>query len=351
MYSFKIRVTPLHLPLRHTFSISRGSKNTAENVFVTVESQGISGYGEAAPNYRYEEYPADVLNDLSGLEEGFEAEISIPDHIQSFMQETGFRTRAAEAALEMALIDWLGKMNALPAHQLLKLDSNITPPTSFTIGIDKKEVMQQKIREAKDAPVFKIKLGSSEDREIIKSIRLVTDKMIRVDANEGWKSLDEAKREIEFLATQNVGLVEQPMPAHMHEEMQQLKEFSPLPLFADESYAGNIDLKELARQFHGINIKLMKSGSVLGSLEQMNAMREIGLKIMIGCMIESSLAISAGALLGYEADFVDLDGHLLLQKDVFEGLQMNDSYQILANKKPGLGIHPGANLISKTTSK
>ena len=351
MSVFKAHFIPLDLPLKHTFSISRGSKNVAENVLIRLDSEGISGYGEAAPNYRYGEYRKDVITDFTKKGAEFRAEIRNTDDIEAFTEQAAFRCRSAEAAIEMALIDWLAKAEGLTAAALLNIEQRISPPSSFTIGIDKKEVMQQKIEQAKDAPVFKIKLGTDQDRGMIKSVRELTDTPIRVDVNEGWKSLDQAKREIEFLFSKNVELIEQPMPAGSVEDMEQLKQFSPVPLIADESYSGDSDLTALSDQFHGINIKLMKSGSVLKALKEMKNMKDLGLSVMIGCMIESSLAISAGALPGYEADYVDLDGHLLLHKDVFKGLRMNDRYQILRGEGLGLGVEPDEHIMNQITSK
>ncbi len=198
--------------------------------------------------------------------------------------------------------------------------------------------MQQKVRAASQYPIFKIKLGTTRDREIINAIRQVTDKPLRVDANEGWKTLEQAQREIEFLATQNIELIEQPMPAAEFELMKELKRWSPLPLCADESFMGNEDLEEISEAFHIINIKLMKIGSLSKARKVVQEAHQLGLEVMIGCMIESSLANAAGALISLNAEYADLDGHLLISNDPFQGLLTDRQARIRLSDKEGLGV-------------
>lgn len=245
---------------------------------------------------------------------------------------------SACAAVEMAWLDWWAKSLGQPLWNLWGYDSPKTPVTSFTIGIDTLDKMQQKVKEADHYPVYKVKLGTDKDRDIIHSIREVTDKPLRVDANEGWKSLEQAKREIQFLESQNVELIEQPMPASEFELMKKLKEWSPLPLAADESFTGAESLEEIAKAFNIINIKLMKIGSLHKARLTIRHAKKLGLDIMIGCMIESSLAIAAGALLSLEAKYADLDGHLLISNDICEGLAIDEYARIIISDKSGFGV-------------
>ena len=201
-------------------------------------------------------------------------------------------------------------------------------------------MMQEKVEAADAFPILKVKLGTDSDREIIRAIRQVTDKPIRVDANEGWETLEVAKEQIAFLHEQNIELVEQPMPSSSKKEMAELREWAPLPVFADESFEGDEDLDEMASQFDGINIKLMKIGSLVKARNVIAQARKRDLQIMVGCMIESSLAISAGALIGTWADYVDLDGFLLIKDDPFQGLQLSDEKEVILGDDPGLSVRP-----------
>jgi L-alanine-DL-glutamate epimerase-like enolase superfamily enzyme len=240
----------------------------------------------------------------------------------------------------MAWLDWWGKSQQQPLWKLWNAPSNKTPITSYTIGLDEIDDMQQKVKAAAEYPVLKVKLGTDRDREIIKAIRAITDKPIRVDANEGWKDLATAKELISFLESQDIELVEQPMPSEMYDEMVQLKKWSPLPLMADESFKGDEDLDHLARAFDGINIKLSKIGSLVKARNVIKLAHAKSLQVMVGCMISSSLAISAGALIGSWADYVDLDGFLLIRKDPFKGLALTEAKEIMLSDKPGLGVWP-----------
>ena len=338
MSAFSIEIFPISIPLKRSFGISRGSKDAAENVIIKIQKDDLEGFGEAAPNYRYDEYQSTVVDDLNQFDGSIEYEIETIEGIKSFFGSKSFRSKSGQVALEMAMIDWLGKSKNTPSKNLLGIDNSETPSTSYTIGIDQLDVIREKVIEAENAPILKVKLGTDFDRDIIRTIREITMKPIRVDANEGWFDLDTAKREIEFLASQSIELVEQPMPSDSVDDLRKLKEWSPLPLFADESFKSIKDLEVLVDQFHGINIKLMKTGSIIDSLEIIKKSNELGLQVMVGCMIESSLAISAGALVGYEAEYVDLDGALLIAEDPFSGLNMNDELQIIASNKPGLGV-------------
>jgi len=194
------------------------------------------------------------------------------------------------------------------------------------------------VGEAADMPIYKIKIGKDNDREIIRGIREVTDKPIRVDANEGWKDREQALKQIEWLAGQNIEFVEQPMPEAQLTDTLWLKERSPLPLFADESVHTARDIPRLAGAFHGINIKLMKSCGLLEGMCMVHTARAVEMQIMLGCMVESSLPISAAAQLAPQTDYIDLDGNLLLKHDPFSGLDQ-DGGRFRLSSLPGIGVN------------
>ena len=327
------------LELSQPFTIARGTKNVVPNVMVGLSAEGIIGYGEADPNKRYAEDADKVCAFLERISDDFFDDIESAEQLKNKLDNIPDPSpQSAKSALEMAWLDWWGKHEQHPLWKLWNTPSNVTPVTSYTIGLDTVEVMQQKVEAAEQYPVLKVKLGTDRDREIIKGIREITDKPIRVDANEGWTSLEEAQKQITFLAEQDIAIVEQPMPAAMNQEMEMLKQWSPLPLMADESFKGGESLEEVAQSFHIINIKLSKIGSMVKARKVIDQAHQLGLKVMIGCMISSSLAIAAGALLGTMVEYVDLDGHLLIKADPFEGLRLNNSQQLVLSDRPGLGV-------------
>ncbi|SMO56646.1 dipeptide epimerase [Gracilimonas mengyeensis] len=339
MSHFKLSWQIIPLQLKELFTISRGSKSEVGNVFISLSKNGYTGYGEAAPNIRYQETSDKVVEYIEAIPAGFFEDVHTPDELfEKFDDIEHEPVQSARVALEMAWLDWWGKSQEQPLWKLWDYGSAEGPVTSFTIGIDTPEKMQQKILDAPEYSLYKIKLGSGDDREIITAIREVTSKPLRVDANEGWVTLGQAKREIAFLASQNVELIEQPMPAADLEKMKELSKWSPLPLVADESFTGDENLEEIAEAFHVINIKLMKIGSLVRARKVLEQARELGLKVMIGCMIESSLANAAGSLLALKANYADQDGHLLINNDPFSGLRINEKGAVLLSDNPGLGV-------------
>jgi len=338
MPQFKIHTKTIALMLQHAFTISRGTKTVVENVVVTVTADGISGMGEAAPNRRYNEDAKTVHSFISNIAPKGKIRIDSLNDLLVQVDRADKKVESAAVALEMAWWDWFGKIRDQPLWKLWGAGEPVSPVTSFTIGIDEPGIMQQKVLEAANYPVLKVKLGTGNDQEIIKSLRDVSDKPIRVDANEGWKTLDIAKQMISFLADQNIEFIEQPMPSDCHSEMAKLKSFSPIPLIADESFRGNENIKDIKNEFHAINIKLMKIGSLKKAQHTISRAHQAGLEVMIGCMIESSLAVSAGALLSVKADIADLDGFLLIRNDPFTGLTLTNDSRVQLPDKPGLGI-------------
>lgn len=340
MTRFSLRYSPLNLTLRHTFTISRWSRDIAPNVLVELEADGIVGLGEASPNARYDESQESCMAWLAKFDT---AAIKNPFDVEALlatMETYGRGNYSAKVALEMALYDWIGKKLGVPLYDLWNAPSNIGPQTCFTVGIDETEKLPGRVKEADPYPVLKIKLGTDRDKEIIRTIRTVTDKPIWIDANEGWKDLETAKDHIRFLADQNVQMIEQPMPASMKSELAELKKFSPIITMADESFTGRESVEELAQCFHGINLKLMKTGSLRRAMQLIHRGRKAGLQIMIGCMIESSLANTAAALISLWCDYADLDGHLLIKDDPYKGLAFNDDNNVYLPELPGMGVIP-----------
>jgi L-alanine-DL-glutamate epimerase-like enolase superfamily enzyme len=243
---------------------------------------------------------------------------------------------AAEAAIDMALRDLAGKRLGVPLYELMGIDPSSMPVTSFTIGMDTPEIVEQKVREAANFKVLKVKMGSKDDDRVLETVRSLTDCPVRVDANEGW-ALEDAVARLEWLQEMGVELVEQPLPADQLDEMRELKKQSPLPLFADESVSHSDDIPRLADAFDGINIKLMKCGGLGEALRMIHVARAHGMKIMLGCMVESSLAVTAAAHIAPLVDFVDLDGNLLISNDPFIGAEVREGRLVLPSE-PGLGV-------------
>jgi len=333
----------LRLNLKHTWTISRASVDYHDNIFVELAHDGITGIGEASFSRRYGE-------SLESLQEVIESAKPIfakanPFHfvdIHEALQNLHVGQNSAKAALDMALLDWVGKKYGLPLFQMWGLNPAAALTSSFTIGIDTPAMMQRKIREAAEFPILKIKLGTAQDEEMMRAVREATDRPLRLDANEGWKSKEEALEKICWLAQFNVEFIEQPMPAGRLDDLRWLRQRLQqrrvlLPLFADEDSRTSRDLPGLAGVYDGINIKLMKAGGLHEALRMIHLARALGLKIMLGCMIESSVGITAASHLMPLADYADLDGHVLISNDPFAGVQMHDG-KIILPEAPGLGV-------------
>jgi L-alanine-DL-glutamate epimerase-like enolase superfamily enzyme len=300
---------------------------------VEIEHDGLVGLGEAAPIARY----GQDADSAARAAEEMAARIEDPRAFESAAARVAILGEpAAEAAVDMALRDLAAKRLGVPLHELMGIDPSTMPVTSFTIGMDEPEIIEQKVREAEAFEVLKVKMGSAEDRRMLETVRGMTDRPLRVDANEGW-ALEDALARLEWLQEMGVELVEQPLPADQLDEMRELKRQSPLPLFADESVARAEDIPHLAEAFDGINIKLMKCGGLGEALRMIHVARAHGMQIMIGCMIESSLAITAAAHIAPLVDFADLDGNLLITNDPFIGAEVHGGKLVLPSE-PGLGV-------------
>jgi L-alanine-DL-glutamate epimerase-like enolase superfamily enzyme len=328
------------LKLRQAWGLSRGTWTTRRNCYIRIERGGIAGLGEAAPIARYNETAESAAAFIDKARPVLESDLG--EYAVRFgeFDAVGPGEHAAKAALDMAVLDWAAKRLKVPLWKLLGLGRDKAVTTTYSIGIDEVPVMQQKVRNAADFSVYKIKVGTPDDRKIIEGIRAVTAKPLRADANEGWKSKEEALDMINWMAGQGVELVEQPLPAARLEDYAWLKDRVKIPVFADESLIQASDLPKIAPYFHGVNIKLMKCGGVQEAVRLVGMARALGLKLMIGCMIESSLGISAGAAIASLFDHVDLDGNLLVSNDPFRGVKTVKDRLVL-NDKPGLGVEGG----------
>jgi L-alanine-DL-glutamate epimerase-like enolase superfamily enzyme len=244
---------------------------------------------------------------------------------------------AAKASVDIALHDLVGKLVEKPWFRLWGLNPANTPDTSFTIGIDTPEVVMQKVREAAPYKVLKVKLGTDSDREMISTIRKVSDKLLCVDVNQGWKDKDYALEMIHWLKEKNVMFIEQPMPKDQVDDLAWLTQNSPLPIIADEAVQTIDDLMNIKGVYSGVNIKLMKCGGMNAAFKMAHMAKAMNMKIMFGCMTETSCAVSAAAQLSPLAHWADLDGNLLINNDCFEGMTIVNG-KVTLNERPGIGI-------------
>lgn len=329
------RVERLHL--RHTFRISRGAEDTSEVVIAEIEHEGVTGLGEASPSEYYGETPRSVEESLRGISRWLSGEK--PEHFRHVLDDARSRlgpARGALCALDLALMDWNGKKLGWPLHRFLGLDPARVPPTSFTIGIDSIPRMVEKLRETGDWPVIKVKLGTAEDLEIVRALREHSSARFRVDANCAWTAAEAIEKSRE-LASLGVELIEQPLPPDRLDDMERVRRESALPVFADENAVVPEDVPGLAGKFHGVNIKLVKCGGILPAIRMVHLARTLDLRVMFGCMIESSIACTAAAQLGPLADHMDIDGPLLITDDPYRGVEYSRGAVRLPGG-PGLGV-------------
>lgn len=325
------------LTLKHTFRISRSASTIAKVIIVELEHDGIIGYGEASPTKRYGESVESIVSFIQKIDwSRFESPFFIDD-ILSYVDAIAVGNTSAKCAVDLALHDWIGKKLNIPLYQLWGLNPAKSPLSSFTIAIDTKEVVEQKVREAEEFPILKVKVGADNDEEMITTIRRLTDKMLYVDANEGWKDKHLALKRVEWLKDKNIGFIEQPMPADQLDDIKWLRERSEIPLIADESVLRLEEIPKLAGAFDGINIKLMKCTGLREAMRMISTARALKLKVMMGCMIETAVGISAGAHLSPLLDFADLDGNVLISNDPFDGTR-NIKGHLTLSSKPGLGV-------------
>ena len=313
------------LCLAHSWAISRTkASDTAEVVIIELDDRnGGKGLGEAAPVHRYDESTETVKDFLRSVDPKQLSFQDLPGSL-AYLESVAPGNRSAKCAVDVALHDGASRKSRLPLHDFLGLQFvEQRYLTSFSIGIDSPEVIQRKVAAAETYPVLKLKVGVAADRAQLRALREVApDKPVRLDANEGWLTKEEALRAIERLAEDgNIQFVEQPLPASTPvADYAWLKQRSPLPIFADESFHSAADVIKVAEGFHGVNVKLVKTGGITRAVRALQAARKAGLKTMIGCMIETSLLISAAAHLCELCDYIDLDGNLLITNDPYAGV-------------------------------
>lgn len=324
------------LPLQHPFTISRYTVNVQKTMIVRVSDGIHNGYGEATVNPYYNstiERLSGSLNRIQSLIENVN-DLHPSDFwklLSPYLQDDYF----ALCAIDVAYWDFYAKKNNMTLRSFLTTENQKLPLTSYTIGIDTIEVMQQKIIE-KPWPVYKIKLGTENDLDIVRELRKVTDSLFRIDANCAWTA-NQTIEYVEVLKDYNVEFIEQPLKATDIEGMQKLKNESVLPIIADESCQRETDVLTCAQSFHGINIKLMKCGGITPALRMIIHARKLNLKIMAGCMTESTVGISALAQLAPLLDFIDADGALLLKQDIASGVSFDDG-KIIYSNEGGTGV-------------
>lgn len=336
-----IRATtePLTLVPTHPFKISRSEHRAYEHVLVRLEHDGDVGWGEAAPSARYGETAGTVavaLETLLPIVEAAEDPYDLAG-IEARLGGALWANASAKTAISAALHDLLGRRHGLPLYRWLGLSLDDVPPTSFTIGIGTAEEMAAKVEEAAGYPILKIKMGFEGDVEALETIRSMTDKPIRVDANEGW-SRAEAIARVPVLEELGVELLEQPVAADDREGLARVAAATDVPVVADESCLTTADLEGLVGVVDVVNVKLAKTGSVMEAWRLMTAAKALRFGVFLGCMVESSLGIAAAAHLAPLADWVDLDGHLLLSDDPFSGLRLVEGRVLPDAEEPGLGV-------------
>ena len=333
----KLSYMPYELQLRHAFNLAKYSRTTTPDVQVQIELDGIVGYGEASmPPYLGEsvESVCKFLSqvDLSQFSDPFRME-EILDYVDGIAPNN----RAAKASIDIALHDLLGKIMGQPWYKIWGLSPEKAPNTSFTIGIDKADVVRQKVLEAEPYKVLKVKMGLDNDKELVEIIRSMTDRPICVDANQGWSDKHKALEMIEWLYDTNCLFVEQPMPKEMLDETAWLREHSNLPIIADEAFQRLGDIKRFHGVYDGINIKLMKSTGLHEAYQMVTLARALDMKIMVGCMTETSCAVTAAAQISPLVDWADLDGNLLIANDRFDGIKIVNG-QVTIPDRPGIGV-------------
>ena len=368
MSNINITARPLNLKLKYPFGISRGSSDIAKNVLVKVEFDGIIAFGEAAPTAFYGEDQKSVIDFINRFLK-YRPMDQYLTNIQKLKQDldlfnlsfaqqlrSNLFSSSARAAIEIAFWDLIGKVHKKPMYELIYPANPFFKengkfklhPTSYTIGIDNISVIEEKTDDAlnKGFNILKIKLGKSfeEDLAILKAVtKRASDYSyrLRVDANGAW-DLERTKKMLDVLPEYKVELLEQPLPKGEYSKLSKIISGSPIPIICDEDCMNLSDVERLAGNVHGINIKLMKTGSIFDVIEMINLAKSYNLKVMLGCMIESSCSISAAVHISPLVDYVDLDGHLLIENDPFYGLYLEENI-VLPSSNDGLGISLAGN--------
>jgi L-Ala-D/L-Glu epimerase len=332
-----LRFRPYELHLRHVFTVAEGSRSTTPVMLTELEYDNVIGFGEASmPPYLGESHETATTFlgkiDLSQFNSPF-----LMEDILAYIDQVGPGNYAAKASVDIALHDLVGKLMNQPWYKIWGLNPNKTPYTSFTIGMDTPDVMKAKVREAYPYRIIKVKLGKGNDKAMIEAVRSETDKPICVDINQGWTDKNMALEMSHWLKEKGVVFIEQPMSKNSTDDTAWLTQNSPLPIIADEAFQTIGDFKKVQGVYSGINIKLMKCGGLHSAYAMIKMARALEMKVMIGCMTETSCAVTAAAQLSPLVDWADLDGNLLIDNDVFEGVTINDGKIVLPDR-PGIGI-------------
>ncbi len=341
----KLSSVPHTLEFKYPFKIALYSRNTTAVVITEISCEGIIGYGEASMPPYLGESAETVLRFLSKAKKIL-SEYKFPLDLEELLNRIDLieeKNTAAKASIDIALHDLKGKLEGKPCYEFWNLKGYEAPNTSITIGMDEPEVILEKLKDADAFKILKVKLGGVNDVDIVHTIRSYTDKAISVDVNQGWTNKEEALERIQWLKDKNVLFVEQPLKKEDLAGAVWLKERSPLPIIADESIQRYADLERIKDCFHGINVKLMKCSGLNEAHKIILQAKKYDLKVLIGCMSETSCAISAAAQLSSLADWVDLDGPLLIKKDLFKGLSYVEG-KIVLSGKPGIGVERAEDL-------
>jgi L-Ala-D/L-Glu epimerase len=332
-----LQYRPYELHLQHVFTLATSSRTVTPGVQTEIKYGKFTGYGEASmPPYLGESVESVTnflkLVDLSSFESPF-----LLEDILIYIESLAPGNHAAKASVDIALHDLIGKLINQPWYRIWGLNPAKTPNTSFTIGIDKPDIVRQKVKEAAPFKILKVKLGQKNDKEMIETVRSETDKPICVDVNQGWTDKSMVLDMIHWLNEKGVVFVEQPMPKEMADDIAWVTSRSPLPVIADEAIQTAADIKKVHGVYSGINVKLMKCGGLHAAHTLISVARALDMKVMIGCMTETSCAVTAAAQLSPLVDWADLDGNLLINNDIFDGLKINDGKIILPDR-PGIGV-------------
>jgi L-alanine-DL-glutamate epimerase-like enolase superfamily enzyme len=332
----KLSFQPYTVELRHAFVLSTSARTSTPVMLTEIEYEGLTGYGEASmPPYLGESHKT-VAEFLSKVNLGqFRSPFELED-ILAAVDSIAPGNPAAKASVDIALHDLVGKIMKQPWHRIWGYTASKAPYTSFTIAIDKPDIVRQKTKEAAQFRILKVKLGRDTDREMIETIRSVTDVPLCADVNQGWKDRNRALEMSQWLKEKNCVFLEQPMPKEQKDDLAWLTERSPIPIIGDEGVQRLPDVYRAKGVYSGINIKLMKSTGMREARKMLDAARALGLKVMIGCMTETSCAISAASQLSPAVDWADLDGALLISNDLFKGTTVVDG-KVVLSELPGIG--------------
>lgn len=330
----------ISLKMAAPFRTAKALRTDKETLWVKVTQDGVTGWGEAAPVDTYRQTIESAEKTLAVVAAGPVRDVFEIEQVLDALRTAHDDQLATVAAIDAAMHDWVGKRFGVPVYRWLGLSSGPIPPTSFTLGIEEDtDLLAERIRRAAEYPILKVKLGRPNDEEILRTIRqLAPRKVLRVDANMAW-TVDEARSKLAMLAAHGVEFVEQPLVASDLDGLRRLKEARVLPIFADESCVRPADVLALRDCVDGINIKLSKCGGIRPAMTMIRLARLLGMKVMLGCMIESTLGISAALQLATLVDYLDLDGHLLLSEDPFDGIG-GAGGRLDLNDSPGLGVYP-----------